>query len=77
MPDVSDYVTNLEQARLQVSQRLRQITAEPKPSYNINGQQISWNEYHKMLLDSLKALNAAIAAGEADSTPWEEVLHGF
>jgi hypothetical protein len=77
MPDVSDYVTNLEQARLQVSQRLRQITADPNPNYNINGQNISWTDYQKMLLDSLKALNKAIAEGEADSTPWEEVIHGF
>ena len=77
MPDVSDYTTNLQQARLQVSQRLREITATPKPSYSINGQTIQWAAYHRMLLDALKDLNEAIAAGEADATPWEEHMQAF
>ena len=46
----------------QVLANLVTITAGPKPSYNIDGQQISWTEYHKMLTEQLKEINALLAA---------------
>lgn len=29
---------------------LAEITASPKPSYSIDGQSVSWTEYHAMLM---------------------------
>lgn len=70
-----DYATNLETVRLQITQRLVEITANPKPSYNVNGQQVGWTEYQKMLLDQLEKLNELIALG--DGTPWCEEMQVF
>lgn len=70
-----DYATNLSTLRTQISQRLVEITASPKPSYNVNGQQVAWNEYFKALTDQLDKINALIA--EDDGTPWEEEMQVF
>jgi hypothetical protein len=32
---------------------LAEITASPKPSYNIDGQSVSWTEYQKMLMEQV------------------------
>ena len=72
-----DYATNLETTRLNVSKLLAEITANPKPSYNVNGQAVNWTEYHKMLTETLSRLNKLIAEGEVDATPFEEVSQGF
>jgi len=71
------YLDNLTQARLQISERLVEITTSPKPSYNVNGQQVSWTEYSKALTEQLDKLNDAIAAGEVDGTPFEIISQGF
>jgi len=71
------YLENLIQTRLQISERLAEITTSPKPSYNVNGQQVSWTEYARWLTDQLKTLNDAIEAGEVDGVPFEIVSQGF
>jgi hypothetical protein len=71
----ADYTTNLETIRDQASARLVEITAEQAPSYNVNGQQMSWNEYAKMLRETIAWANEAIAQG--DGTPWEEEMQVF
>ena len=57
----------------QILATLVTITAGPKPSYNIDGQQVSWTAYHKMLIDEIAAIDALIAAG----TPAEVRSYGF
>ena len=71
----ADYTDNLDTIRDQISARLVEITAEQAPSYNVNGQQMSWTEYQKMLFDQLKAIDELIAAG--DGTPWSEEITVF
>lgn len=71
------YLDNLTQTRLQISQQLAAVTAAPKPSYSVNGQQVSWTEYTRMLTEQLTKINAAIAAGEADAAPFEVISQGF
>ena len=51
---------NLQTAYEQVCANLVAITATPKPSYNIDGQDVDWTEYMKMLTEQLEALAAAI-----------------
>jgi hypothetical protein len=66
-----DYPTNLATTRLKISKLLIEITSNPKPSYVVNGQDVKWTEYQKMLMEQLKALNDLIEAGEVDPTPFE------
>ncbi len=54
---------NLVAIRSNILQRLADITAQPKPSYDIDGQDVKWNEYQKMLFDQLTATDSAIASG--------------
>lgn len=39
-------------------ERLKEITANPKPSYDIDGQKVSWNEYQEMLLEAIAKAEA-------------------
>jgi len=73
--EAEDYETNLGTIRDQIAARLVEITANPKPSYNVNGQQVSWTEYQKMLFDQLGKVNELIAAG--DGEPWSEEMELF
>lgn len=49
------------------------ITANPKPTYDIDGQEVDWNEYHKMLTAQVKSANELLAA----ETPFEIHSVGF
>jgi hypothetical protein len=71
----ADYTTNLETSRNQISARIVEITASPKPSYNVNGQQVAWTEYLKTLREQLAEINKLIAEG--DGTPWEAEMQVF
>jgi len=53
-------LNTLTTARTNVANLLATITANPKPSYAINGQSVQWTEYYKVLLESLKTLNEQI-----------------
>lgn len=53
--------------------RIEQVTAQPKPNYNIDGQQISWQSYLDSLMANLERINAQINASE----PFEEVTRGY
>lgn len=36
------------------------LTANPKPSYSINGQSVSWESYYAQLLAQLERINSLI-----------------
>ena len=44
----------------QVSERFIEITKNPKPSYNIDGQEVSWGEYLNQLTKSMESLKKQI-----------------
>lgn len=46
----------------QVLALLVDLTANPKPSYNIDGQQILWADYYAKLTDRLEKINKLIAS---------------
>lgn len=59
--------TDAEQLALIKSQTLAllvEITAHPKPSYEIDGQEVSWNEYLKQLLATAAWCDAKLAGGD-------------
>lgn len=60
MADIDD----LKTIKTQVLALLKDITANPKPSYDIDGQRVSWTAYQEMLFARLDGLNKQIAADE-------------
>lgn len=72
---MATYAENLATTRDQIAERLVEITASPKPSYNVNGQAVSWTEYFRTLTEQLDKLNELIATG--DGTPVEVLSQGY
>ena len=46
----------------QLIDRIAQITAKPKPTYEIDGQVFKWNEYLDILMKQLQRINELLAA---------------
>ena len=67
---------DLEQIRLIRSQTLTllaELTAQPKPTYDLDGQQISWNEYLARLQATVDWCERKLAGEE----PFEIHSQGF
>jgi hypothetical protein len=58
------YLDNLTAARDQVAANLAEITVQPKPTYSIDGQSVSWQSLYDSYVTQLEKLNAALAAAE-------------
>ena len=57
--------SDIEQIALiktQTLARIAEITAEPKPTYNIDGQQVAWGDYLKQLHSAADWCDAQMAA---------------
>ena len=52
-------VDNINTAILNVTALIAQITANPQPSYSLDGQSVSWSEYLSLLIEKLEALQEA------------------
>jgi hypothetical protein len=52
---------------------IAQITAEPKPTYNIDGQMIAWGDYLKQLQQTVDWCNQKLAGEE----PFEFQSRGY
>ena len=61
---------NLTTIKSQIIQRLADITANPKPSYSLDGESVSWSEYQRLLMDQLKSIREQIAL---EGAPYELV----
>ena len=57
-------IDDLNTAKQQLLDRIIEITAEPKPNYSIDGQNISWASYLQTLLDGINKLDIEINALE-------------
>lgn len=64
---------NLKTAFSNVCKQLADITENPKPTYNIDGQAISWGDHFRNLLAAKKSLAEAIQEHE----PYEEIHYGY
>jgi hypothetical protein len=47
---------NLTTALDNLAAILAEITADPKPSYEIDGQKVMWTEYQRMILEQMETL---------------------
>ncbi len=68
--------TDLEQIAAVKSQtlaRIAEITAQPKPTYNIDGQTVAWAEYLKQLQQTVDWCDRKLAAAE----PFEFESRGY
>lgn len=52
---------NLATIRSNILATLASESANPKPSYNINGQNVDWNGYRASLMQQLKGVNELMA----------------
>jgi hypothetical protein len=64
---------NLQIAIDNVDQQLADLTANPKPSYGIDGQSVSWGEHFRNLTQLRKELVEALIQAEG---PWEQHIIG-
>jgi len=56
--------TNLEHLKTIRSQILADLTAHRKPTYSVDGQTFSWNDYRSRLISDLREIDELIAAEE-------------
>ena len=68
-----DSLNPLQTIRSQTLTRIAEITAEPKPSYQIDGQSVSWNDYLKTLRETIAWCDRMINA----ENPGVEVSQGL
>jgi hypothetical protein len=53
-------LTALQAAYQNACNLLQEITLKPKPSYSVDGESWSWNEYQSMLTQQIKSLKQLI-----------------
>lgn len=70
MPTEAEQVAAI---RAQALATLASITAEPKPSYAIDGQSVSWGEYLRQLRETVAWCERQLAVAE----PFEERSQGY
>jgi hypothetical protein len=56
------YATNLQTMRDNYAAKLAAISANPKPTYSIDGQSVSWDSYRKSLLEEIDKINGMLSA---------------
>jgi hypothetical protein len=59
--------------KTQTLARMAEITAEPKPTYNVDGQMIAWGDYLKQLQQTVDWCNQKLAGEE----PFEFRSRGY
>lgn len=67
-------ITNLETARSNFVAQLVALSAARKPSYNINGQNVNWEQYGVYLREQIRLIDDLLTANQ-DS--FEEVSLGY
>ena len=67
-------MASYETIKEQALENLEQITVNPKPSYTIDGQQISWGAYLSQLQKTIEFCDMKIAE---DSGPYEVHSRGY
>lgn len=61
MPDDKQQIETIKSQTLAT---MAAITANPKPSYSIDGQQVAWGEYLRQLQTTVEWCNAQLASEE-------------
>lgn len=66
-------IENLRTIKSQLIQRLTEVTASKKPTYNIDGKNVSWTEYTAMLREQIAGINELLSMEQ----PFEHKSQGF
>jgi hypothetical protein len=53
-------IAKLKDSRDNLVQQLADITIKPKPTYEIDGQMVKWDEYQTSLIARIRSMNALI-----------------
>ena len=61
-------IDSLTTAKAQIAANLAAITLNPKPTYSVDGQSVSWSEYHAMLAEQMARINDLI---QVEGGPFE------
>ena len=70
MPSDAEQIATI---KTQTLARMAEITAEPKPTYNVDGQMIAWADYLKQLQRTIDWCNEKLAGEE----PFEFQSQGY
>ena len=61
MPSDAEQIATI---KTQTLARIAEITAQPKPNYDVDGQQIAWGDYLKQLQTTVDWCNQKLAGEE-------------
>lgn len=61
-------IDDLKETRDNILELMKAVTSKPKPTYNIDGQNVEWKEYMEMLTEQFKNINSLIVTLD----PFEE-----
>lgn len=70
MPSDAEQIATI---KTQTLARIAEITAEPKPTYNVDGQMVAWADYLKQLQQTVDWCNEKLAGEE----PFEFHSRGY
>lgn len=73
VPSDDDILDQLRTARGGYAQQLAELSTMRKPTYELNGQMVKWQEYQAFLIAQIAACNVAINAMD----PFEEIMQGY
>ena len=57
-----DLATTLATAQANLAAKLLEATANPRPTYSVEGQSVSYGDYLRMIQDAMKAINEMATA---------------
>lgn len=67
-------VSDLQTAVDNLDAAIRDLTANPKPNYSINGQSVSWGDFYSQLAKARQdIINQLVLAQGPDEEVWEGV----
>lgn len=70
-------LSSLQTAKSNLIARYEEVTANPQPTYSVDGQSVSHDAYRRSLLDEIARVNALLAReGDDQLGPFEEPLRG-
>jgi hypothetical protein len=72
----AEQITNLETARGNLVTKYLEISANPKPTYTVGNQSVSWESYLKMLRTEIENIDAMIDAQSSETT-FDVVSQGY
>jgi hypothetical protein len=70
-------IAKLKDARDNLVQQLAGISIKPKPTYEIDGQMVSWDVYQTNLIARIRSLNATINELDVGVCGTETITQGF